>query len=163
MRPDLRTVVLCGSPADVENELCRNVALKAAAMASMLPVRAWNDTCCHVGDDAPVANPLWDFTCQHLEEFIEFRPGNKTSGRLPEVWSKFGWFDKPTAAEQSAFRVKERKYGPPERLPMVHFQVCWYGRCPQCLRMLRAMLLMLLFRVARWFLQAHLHEGIAVQ
>lgn len=122
MRPDLRTVVLCGSPADVENELCRNVALKAAAMASMLPVRAWNDTCCHVGDDAPVANPLWDFTCQHLEEFIEFRPGNKTSGRLPEVWSKFGWFDKPTAAEQSAFRVKERKYGPPERLPMVHFQ-----------------------------------------
>ncbi len=81
----------------------------AAGMAALLGKRSMN-----FGDR--------DALCEHFEDHIEWRLGG--AGVLHEVWSRRQCSDHPTPQEQAGFKfLKQRNYGPPERVPMVHWQV----------------------------------------
>lgn len=85
------------------------MALMAAGMATFLGRRSWR-------------YDAYDATCQHFEDHIEWRLGK--DGALPEVWSRWRYADHPTPQQQAEFEfLKPRQYGPPERAPMVHWQV----------------------------------------
>ena len=128
MRPDVPRVVLCGTPADLGEEMCRSLKWKAAIGVGYFPAR--NDA--HIDG---MRN-----SCDRVDEFIEWRTppapapapaansssgGNSTQPPLPELWTRWEYFDMPDDKLKGAEGLQPRKTGPPQRIPVVH----WQGGC----------------------------------
>jgi len=113
MRPDLSRILLCGTPSDDKEELCRNLVWKLAQAASFMPGRSDSD-------------PRRDQQCSKLDEYVEWRVGNATQGggqALPEPWTRHKFLDLPLEVEQQKNGLQIRMYGPPQRVPLIHWQV----------------------------------------
>jgi len=49
------------------------------------------------------------------------------SGQLPQVWTRAQNYDLPSDDEKRRGKVAEKMWGPPERVPLIH----WQGTCKQ--------------------------------
>ena len=64
-----------------------------------------------------------------MSEFLEWRlPPGALHGNgtlLPELWTRWEYFDQPNTKVRGAEALQPRKHGPPQRVPLVH----WQGWC----------------------------------